>query len=105
MSAPYPSFSEKAAAAQLLDRIRAQRLGRNWSQLEMAQRAGVSYAAYKAFERGVGNITLINLLKILSVLNCLDRLAELVPPVVPAEKETLATLEKPKRVRATARRS
>jgi len=99
------TFTEKSAARSLLDRIKGQRLSRNWTQREMANRSGISVAAYKNFERGVGNITLLNLLKILGILNCLDRFAELVPATVPPEKETLETLGRAPRVRASARRS
>jgi transcriptional regulator with XRE-family HTH domain len=99
------NFSEKAAARSLLDRIKAQRLARNWTQQEMAKRSGISFAAYKNFEQGFGNITLLNLLKVLGILNCLDRLAELVPLPIPMEEETLETLERPPRYRASEKRS
>ncbi|ATC64802.1 transcriptional regulator [Nibricoccus aquaticus] len=105
MSQSSANFSEKAAARSLLNRIKAQRLARNWTQREMAKRSGISFATYKNFEQGMGNITLLNLLKILGILNSLDRLAELVPPTVPAEKETLETLERSPRQRASLKRS
>lgn len=90
--------SDREAVRMLLARIREHRLDRNWSQAEMARRAGISRASYQNFENGYGNITLANLVRILGILGFTDRLAHLLPPVEP--KRTLASLEQPSRQRA-----
>lgn len=100
-----PTVSEKQAARTFIDRVREQRLARNWSQAETARRAGLSLAAYKRFEGGFGNLTLLNLVRLMGVLGYLERFAEVVPPAIPPESQTLATLEAPRRQRATAKSS
>lgn len=95
--------SDREAVRQFLDGLRQHRLKQNWSQVEMARRAGLSRPAYQNFENGYGNITLRNLLKILGVLGLTDRFAQMIPPV--AEEPTFAALTKPIRQRARRRRS
>jgi transcriptional regulator with XRE-family HTH domain len=98
---------DRAAAQQLLKRLRAHRLARNWTQDEMAKRAGMSRATYQNFEGGYGNPTLSNLMRILGILGFTDRIAELVPE--PAEPQTLESLrartEPTERVRASRKRT
>lgn len=94
--------SDREAVRILLDRLRQHRLKLNWSQAEMAQRAGLSRPAYQNFENGYGNITLRNLVKVLGVLGLTNHLAEMVPLL--REEPTLASLAKPVRQRARARR-
>lgn len=86
---------------QLLTRVRTQRVARNWTQAEMARRAGLSRATYQNFEGGYGNPTLENLLRILSVLNLVDRVADLVPPV--EEPQTLESIHAMSRSRPRRR--
>ena len=95
--------SDREAVRLFLDGLRQHRLKQNWSQVEMARRAGLSRPAYQNFENGYGNITLRNLLKILGVLGLTDRFAQMIPPVT--EEPTLAALSKPVRQRARRRRS
>ena len=94
--------SDREAVRQFLDGLRQHRLKHNWSQVEMARRAGLSRPAYQNFENGYGNITLRNLLKILGVLGLTERFAQIIPPVT--EEPTLAALSKPVRQRARRRR-
>ena len=92
---------DREAVRVLLARVRQHRLKHNWSQAEMARRAGLSRTAYQDFENGYGNITLANLAKVLGVLGLTNHLAQLVPPVV--EEPTLAALLKAPRQRARAK--
>src|SRR5471032_3057788 len=92
---------ERAIVRGLLTRLRAQRLRRNWSQAELARRAGLSVQSYQNFETGYGNITLANLLRILGVLGFVERLELLVPE--PEEERTLRDVDRPARQRARAR--
>ncbi len=57
----------------LLERVRAHRVKRNWSQVELARRAGISVQSHQNFETGHGNITLAHLLRILGVLGLASR--------------------------------
>lgn len=98
---PLPQ-GDREAIRQFLEGLRQHRLKHNWSQVEMARRAGLSRPAYQNFENGYGNITLRNLLKILGVLGLTDRFAQMIPPVT--EEPTLAALTKPARQRARRRR-
>lgn len=95
--------SDREAVRQFLDGLRQHRLKQNWSQVEMARRAGLSRPAYQNFENGYGNITLRNLLKILGVLGLTERFAQMIPPVT--EEPTLAALTKPVRQRARRQHS
>jgi transcriptional regulator with XRE-family HTH domain len=96
---PYnPMPTDREAIAHLLERVRAHRLQRNWSQAEFARRVGLSRAAYQNFETGYGNITLTNLVRILGVLGFAANLAALVPPV--AAPPSLDDMLKPARLRA-----
>ena len=100
---PLP-FGDRHAVQALLSRLKDQRLARNWSQAEMARRAGMSRATYQDFESGVGNPTLESVMRVLGVLGFGERMASLIPPV--ETPQTLATVEhvKPKRLRAGSAR-
>ena len=90
--------SDRDALRTLVERVRDQRLARNWTQSEMALRCGLSRRAYQDFEFGEGNLTLRNLSRLLGVLGFTERLRELVPP--PAPKLTLDDVVRPRRLRA-----
>lgn len=92
--------TDREVVRTLIDRVRQHRLKNNWSQKEMARRAGLSRPGYQNFENGYGNITLSNLVRVLGVLGLTNNLAQLVPP--PTEELTLASLTKPTRLRARA---
>lgn len=93
---------ERAVVRGLLERVRAHRLRRNWSQAELARRAGISVQSYQNFETGHGNITLAHLLRILGVLGLASRVALLVPE--PEEERTLKDVSRPPRQRARAKK-
>lgn len=95
------SIGERLVVRALLDRLRAQRLRRNWTQAELARRAGISVQSYQNFETGYGNITLANLLRILGILGFADRLSLLVPEL--EEERTLSDVSRPARQRARAK--
>lgn len=95
--------SDREAVRLFLERLRQHRLKLNWSQAELARRAGLSRPAYQNFENGYGNITLRNLLKILGVLGLTNQFAQLIPPVT--DEPTLASLTRPTRQRARRRPS
>ncbi|MFM9091090.1 MAG: helix-turn-helix domain-containing protein [Verrucomicrobiota bacterium] len=82
----------------LVERVRLQRLARNWSQAEFARRIGLSRRAYQDFETGYGNLTLTNLVKLLGVLGVSGELAELVP--LPSPEPKIDELLQPARQRA-----
>jgi transcriptional regulator with XRE-family HTH domain len=92
---------DREAIRTMLTRVRQHRLKHNWTQAEMARRAGISRPAYQNFENGYGNITLANLAKILGVLGLTNGLAQMVPPVT--TEPTLSELMKPARQRARRR--
>lgn len=94
---------ERAVVRALLARLRAHRLRRNWSQAELARRAGVSVQSYQNFETGYGNITLAHLLRILGVLGLASRFALIVPEL--EEERTLKDVSRPPRQRARAKKS
>lgn len=93
---------ERVVVRTLLARLRAQRLRRNWTQAEIARRAGISVQSYQNFETGYGNITLANLLRILGILGLADRLSLLVPEL--EEERTLRDVSRPARQRARAKK-
>jgi len=94
---------ERIVVRTLLARLRAHRLRRNWTQAELARRAGISVQSYQNFETGYGNITLANLLRILGIMGFADRLRLLVPEL--EEERTLRDVSRPARQRARARTS
>jgi transcriptional regulator with XRE-family HTH domain len=90
-------------ALELANRIRKQRLSRNWTQAELAARAGLKLPTYVLFER-TGRIALLRLLKVLDVLGLLDEFDQF------ARKENLAGLTlnditRPERKRGGRRQS
>jgi len=89
---------DRQALRLFLARVRELRLHNNWTQAEMARRAGITRSAYQNFENGYGNITLKNLVRVFGVLGLTDRFARLVPSV--QFEPTLKDLTRPKRQRA-----
>lgn len=97
------SVGERIVVRTLLARLRAHRLRRNWTQVELARRAGISVQSYQNFETGYGNITLANLLRILGIFGFANRLSLLVPEL--EEERTLRDVIRPARQRARAKNS
>ncbi len=98
---PLARNGERMVVRTLLARLRAHRLRRNWTQAELARRAGISVQSYQNFETGYGNITLANLLRILGIFGFADRLSLLVPEL--EEVRTLRDVTRPARQRARAK--
>lgn len=63
--------SEPNIAEEFAARVRSRRLRRQWTQEEMAGRAGLKVATYIHFER-TGQASLLRVLKILRVLDLLS---------------------------------
>lgn len=59
--------------------VRLRRLGRGWTQAELAERAGVALSTLKLFERR-GKISLDRLLRIAAALGDLDSFLKLFAP-------------------------
>jgi len=70
------------------ERLRALRLRAGWRQLTLAERAGVSLATVRRFEKD-GQTTLANLLRLCHALGVLDQCAELFPVPVPLSMQDL----------------
>ena len=64
---------------RLVDRVRERRLGRGWTQAELAERAGLALPTLKLFER-TGRISLDRLLRIASALGALEDFRTLFTP-------------------------
>ena len=58
-------------AAELGQRLRRVRLGRGWTQEELAERAGIGLSSLKSLE-GEGKGTLVRFLQVSSVLGVID---------------------------------
>ena len=101
---PGPSLSEREAMRHLIERIKAKRLARNWSQSEFAKRTGVSRATIANLEGGYANLSLLNLVKILSVLGFLPNLVNLVPSEEACSTWDTSIAEPVRRQRASSRR-
>jgi len=91
---------------QLRDAVRTRRIGMNFTQEELAARAGVSLATLKRFEKG-GDGTLSTVLALAEALDALEGFRDLFPPV---EARTLDEIERqgsakmPQRVRKRRRK-
>lgn len=85
-------------------RLRQERLNRNFTQAELAERAGVSVRTLTTLETGEGNPTLRTFFQVLRALDLLDRLDALLPEpgVSPVE---LAKLRGRQRERASGART
>ncbi|MEI6033834.1 MAG: helix-turn-helix transcriptional regulator [Verrucomicrobiae bacterium] len=85
--------TSKELAQRIADRIRLVRLTHEWSQVEVAARAGVAVDTYRLFER-TGKISLERLLRVAIALHR-SRDFELL--LVPAEIRSIDDLEEAKR--------
>jgi transcriptional regulator with XRE-family HTH domain len=66
-------------ASQLAERVRAERLRREWKQKTLAERSGVSLPTIRRYER-TGRTSVENLLKLCHALGRLDEFAGLLEP-------------------------
>ena len=86
---PVPDAMAGDLAAAIGRRVQQRRIERNWSRLELADRAQVSPETLKAFER-TGQISLRRLVRLSIALGCADELNRLfmsAPPTTLAEVE------------------
>ena len=96
-------ISESEVCREVASRVRTRRLQLNWSQAELAQRAGVAYSTLKLFER-TGRISLERLVMIASALRALDGFEALLrPPKASSLAEIEARATKRQRGRRRAR--
>lgn len=68
--------SDPELAQELAQRIKARRLDHGWSQVELAERAGIKLATYVFFER-TGQISVLRLIKVFSVLGLAAEIEQL----------------------------
>ena len=86
----------------IVRRLREHRIARQWTQREMARRAGIKFETFRAFER-TGQISLNRFLRILDVLGLLEQI-EFVPPSSARTIDEVVT-PRAKPLRQRARRS
>lgn len=87
---PLELQTPREIARTLATRVRTLRLHRGWTQQEAAERAGLTLASYRRFER-TGSISLERLLKLAVMLNAYAGLDQL---FAPPPARSLAELEK-----------
>lgn len=75
-------------ASALGQRIRTRRLGFDWTQMDAAKRAGVSYATWRRIEAD-GKASIEDLVKAAVALRCERELEMLFPPVAAASMDQL----------------
>jgi transcriptional regulator with XRE-family HTH domain len=94
----YSSRTPEELQKQLGERLKLRRINRNYSQKELAKKAGISLKTLRNLEHGDGSSveTLIRTIKALEVTDFLDQLAP-VPSVSPLA--VLRNASPPKRVR------
>lgn len=99
----YTVFSEEAILAEFGKRIAGARLNNNWTQAELANKAGVSKSTVEHIEKGQST-QLLNMVKILRALGFLNQFLNIVPELGPSPMELLMqskNQQKNKRKRAS----
>lgn len=98
--APIQLHNPDEIARLLAERIRAERLRREWKQETLAERSGVSLPTIRRYER-TGRTSVENMLKLCHALGRLDEFADLLTPPPASSIDELAarTAPKPKRKR------
>lgn len=84
-------LTDRAVLGELGRRLAKHRLARNWTQSEMAARAGVGQATVQRAERGQ-SVQMTSIIKLLRTLELLDNLDTAVPesirlPIAELERE------------------
>ena len=101
--AKYTPFSDNAVLTEFGKRIAGARLNNNWTQAELANKAGVSKSTLEHIEKGQST-QLLNMVKILRALGFLSQFIGIVPELGPSPMELLMqskNLQKNKRKRAS----
>jgi transcriptional regulator with XRE-family HTH domain len=81
-------------AGLLAERVRAERLRRQWKQQTLAERSGVSLPTLRRYER-TGRASLANMLKLCHALGRLDEFAHLLKPPPASSIDELAARSAP----------
>jgi len=96
--APIQLHDPEQIARQLAERVRAERLRREWKQETLAERSGVSLPTIRRYER-TGRTSLENMLKLCHALGRLDEFADLLKPPPASSLDELAARTAPKPTR------
>lgn len=99
----YTPFSDNAVLTEFGKRIAGTRLNNNWTQAELANKAGVSKSTVEHIEKGQST-QLLNMVKILRALGFLNQFISIIPELGPSPMELLMqskNLQKNKRKRAS----
>jgi len=99
----YETWDIEGLLAEVGSRLRQERLNRNLTQQELANRAGVSVDTIRDVELGATNPTLRVLLQMLRGLDLLDRLDAMFPEPTPSPIQA-AKLSRERRQRASKAR-
>jgi len=90
------------AMRMLGNRIRQERLRRNWSQQDLSAQVGVTLPTYRKIEKGDGSVEFRHVVKALAVLGYQDALGEIIPEQPPELR--LKDLLAPERKHASPRK-
>lgn len=91
--AKYTPFSDNAVLNEFGKRIAGARLNNNWTQADLANKAGVSKSTVEHIEKGQST-QLLNMIKILRALGHLNQFISIVPELGPSPMELLAASRK-----------
>ncbi|WP_407442811.1 helix-turn-helix domain-containing protein [Fibrobacter sp.] len=91
--ATYTPFSDKAVLVEFGKRIASSRLNCNWTQADLANKAGVSKSTVEHIEKGQST-QLLNMVKILRALGLLNQFLGAFPEQGPSPMELLAASRK-----------
>ncbi len=102
-------LTDSAVLADLGRRLARHRVGRNWTQAELALRAGVGQATVQRVERGE-SVQMTSMLKLLRALELLDGLDAAIPasielPIAQLEREQHGMRQRARPRRGRAERS
>lgn len=96
------SMTNNRIELEIGKRIKGHRLKRNITQLELANKTGLSRVSISKIERGKGS-TLSSLIEILRMLDLLQNIERLIPEIEISPIE-LIRLKNEKRIRATSKK-
>jgi transcriptional regulator with XRE-family HTH domain len=88
---------EEAVLQELGARLRAARLGRNQSQTELAEEAGIGRVTLQRLEEGKANASLSVLIRLLRALDLSEALDQLIPPPSLSPLEEMERRGRPRR--------
>ncbi len=91
--ATYTPFSDNAVLVEFGKRIASSRLNCNWTQADLANKAGVSKSTVEHIEKGQST-QLLNMVKILRALGLLNQFLGAFPEQGPSPMELLAASRK-----------